>query len=206
MGYREEPVVRATWEYALADLIRSAGHARRKAHFHRALACLLGALGVISALVAFTVPTGSIPGSLSAMAGFTGLILFSMLRRANVEKRFRDVFGKRGRQHLELTEERFSLRDELGATSLAWDVMAGWEETEDDFYVYRDVGSYHLLPKRVFARPQDLVAARQLFTDRIAPDGPARIASKSLRDWVPSLLPLVLIALVFASIVEAIAR
>lgn len=204
-AYRKESFVRASFEYQIADLIRAKAHHEAKGR-RRVIALVLGAMGAVTALLALSVRSSALLPSLGAMGAVTALLLWLTARGGNLEKAFRDTFGKRGVQTLELTEERFGIRDDAGRSSLAWEVIVHWVETDEDFYVYRDAASYHLLPKRAFSSSESVTLVRQLLTDRVPKGGEARIAAATTGAWIPAFAYFVVFALVFASFIEAFAR
>ena len=204
-AYRKESFVRASFEYQIADLIRAKAHHEKK-NRGRAAAFVLGPMGTVSAMLAVTVPSSALIGSLGVMGAFGALIVWMMSRGRDLEKSFRDTFEQRGVQTVELTEERFAMRDDRGRSSLAWEVIVHWMETGEDFYVYRDATSYHVLPKRAFSSPESVIQVRQLLTDRVPRGGEARLAAATRGAWIPAIAYFVVFALVLGAVVEAIAR
>lgn len=205
MPYRADPIVRATWDYELADLERAELCVRRKGALLRVLALVWATVAVASAMLIVTLPPDVILDSLTAMPALGTLLSAWVVRSARNAERHHEALQMRGSQHLEVTDERFALRDEVSAASLAWDLLVGWDETDHDFYVFRDVGRYHLIPKRAFERPADIAALRRLLAELVptrgAPQAPSMDAS-----WTPTIAWLAIVVLAFASIVEAIAR
>jgi hypothetical protein len=204
-AYRKESFVRASFEYQIADLIRAKAHHEKKSR-GRVPGLVIGTMGAVGAMLAFSVPSHALLPSLGAMAAVTALLVWAYGRGQDVEKWFRTTFAKRGLQTLELTEERFVMRDDIGRSSLAWEVVVHWVETDEDFYVYRDATSYHVLPKRAFSGSESATLVRQLLTDRVPEGGEARIAAATAGSWIPAFAYLLVFALVFASCIEAFAR
>jgi hypothetical protein len=50
---------------------------------------------------------------------------------------------------MELTDNAFSLENELGASRLPWNTCVKWKEDRDMLLLYRSDVSFHMLPKRL---------------------------------------------------------
>lgn len=206
-AYRDHSVIRASFGYDLEDARRAHAHARSARKLWRPLTIMGAILASVTGALCITIPVGAYPAALVSMVALGALLLWKLFGgQTAAARRFREFLANRGTTELELSEERFVVRDAFGATSLAWDAVVHWRETDADFYVFRDPHSFHALPKRVFGSAEAVTGVRQLLAERVPVGGEERIDAAYAGAWRIAAIYVAVLALVVASIVEAFAR
>lgn len=204
-AYREESVVRLTYELELEDLERA--WRPRNAEMTRnprLAAAATVALG--GAVYVFTIPAPAAQIALVASAVLVGWIMLKARAAFTEEALFGATWESRRHVQVEADESLISFRDRVSETRLEWEVVVHWDETEDAFLVYSTPALFHLIPKHAFSSPEQMTTLRHLLTDRVRGGAEPEIAAVRRTEWIPSVLYYVIFILVIMTAIEAVAR
>ncbi|MFK7989469.1 MAG: YcxB family protein [Sandaracinaceae bacterium] len=139
-----------------------------------------------------------------------GLAIGWLLSKAKVNVSVENLYGKtwseRRRVRLEADESEFALIDPMIETRLAWDVVVHWDESADALRIYTQANAFHVIPKRAFQSPEQLIALRQLLEAHVSPSGEAKVTRSARDGWGARVMFLGTVGLIVLSIVEAVAR
>lgn len=173
-AYRQDRALRLTFE--LGDDRPTFAPAQRALRRALVVGFLVG-VGLCGGVVAATSSARDFAILASFLALVSALVLYRLVRPTMP----RDLLGPeewalRRARTLTADESGLEVRDGLNHSRVAWAHVAAWRESEDGFFLYLSRHSYHHVPHRAFADPEEATRLRQLLTEYVGPEGDAEVA------------------------------
>ncbi len=102
---------------------------------------------------------------------------------------------------MELTEQEFEIRNEFGVTHLPWKDFVKWKENGEMLLMYRSDTMFHLLPKRLLPKTDDI----QYVLDRLQQNN-VPIASKVRNPMQTTLIAIVIVTIAVVFLLQLLTR
>ncbi|MEM7133159.1 MAG: YcxB family protein [Chloroflexota bacterium] len=71
---------------------------------------------------------------------------------------------------IEMTDEKFHMRNELGNSHIPWGDFVKWAENDEFLLLYRSNMLFHMLPKRLFDNPDEVDFVLERLRENSVPD------------------------------------
>jgi hypothetical protein len=131
----------------------------------RILIIFINVFTIASALLYFTKKISPVAFMLGTTIWLATLVIFWFILPNLIYKKnftFKDNFV------CDLSDSHFLLQNSRGSRTWAWRQFSAWMETPHFFHLYFDARSFFLVPKDAFANANEVLAARNLFMEKIA--------------------------------------
>ncbi len=130
----------------------------------RILIIFINVFTIASAILYFTKKISPVAFMLGTTIWLATLVIFWFILPNLIYKKnftFKDNFV------CDLGDTHFLLQNSRGSRTWAWRQFSAWMETPNFFHLYFDARSFFLVPKDAFADANQILAARNIFMEKI---------------------------------------